>query len=319
MNDTDSQRSAQSPLNGPSPPLRLADLAFARAAGSPPTEGNEVRLLRDAAQNFPAWKEALAGARRTILFEMYIFANDATGREFVAILAERARAGVRVFVVVDWLGSWHDLSVWMPLREAGGSVRVFNPPHLASPIGWLVRDHRKAIVVDGEIAFVSGLCVSERWLGDPAHRLEPWRDTGISLRGPAVRTVERAFAEVYAACGDPLGDDIISKIEPDPAGDKRVHVIANAPSIAGTFRLDLLIAAIARRNLWLTDAYFVGTSAYVQALCSAARDGVDVRLLVPGSSDIPALSPLSRAQYRPLLEGGVRVFEWGGTMLHAKT
>ncbi len=99
----------------------------------------------------------------------------------------------------------------------------------------------------------------------------------------------------------------------------RLHVIANEPNLAGTFRMDLIIASIARRQLWLTDAYFVATSPYVQALRAAARDGVDVRLLVPGASDIPALSPLSRAQYRPLLEAGVRVFEWAGTMLHAKT
>jgi cardiolipin synthase len=99
----------------------------------------------------------------------------------------------------------------------------------------------------------------------------------------------------------------------------RLHVIANEPNLAGTFRMDLVIASIARRQLWLTDAYFVATSPYVQALRAAARDGVDVRLLVPGASDIPALSPLSRAQYRPLLEAGVRVFEWAGTMLHAKT
>lgn len=102
-------------------------------------------------------------------------------------------------------------------------------------------------------------------------------------------------------------------------GEARVHVIANRPDEAGTFRMDLVVASIARRELWLTDAYFVATAPYVHALCAAARDGVDVRLLVPGASDIPALTPLSRAQYRPLLEGGVRVFEWNGTMLHAKT
>ena len=99
----------------------------------------------------------------------------------------------------------------------------------------------------------------------------------------------------------------------------RLRVIAGAPNETGTYRLDLVIASLARRHLWLADAYFVGTSAYVQALAAAARDGVDVRLLVPGASDIPALSPISRAGYRPLLDAGVRVFEWNGTMLHAKT
>ena len=98
-----------------------------------------------------------------------------------------------------------------------------------------------------------------------------------------------------------------------------VRVVASMPNVAGLYRLDQLIAAVARQTLWLTDAYFVGTTSYVQALRAAAVDGVDVRLLVPGSSDIPIFVSLSRAGYRPLLEAGVRVFEWNGSMLHAKT
>src|SRR5689334_9695295 len=236
------------------------------------------------------------------------------------LLAERARAGVRVHVVVDWLGCWRALSLWRAVRDAGADVRVFNPPRISSPLGWLSRDHRKTIVVDGEVGFVSGLCVSERWLGNPKRRLEPWRDTGIEIRGPAIVALEQAFVRVFAASGAPL--DVEGFAQPGsipPAGSMRLHVIANEPNLAGTFRMDLVIASIARRQLWLTDAYLVATSPYVQALRAAARDGVDVRLLVPGASDIPALSPLSRAQYRPLLEAGVRVFEWAGTMMHAKT
>ena len=298
----------------------LAERAFARAAGSPATEGNAVRLLCDARENYPAWREALAKAQRYILFESYIVENDAIGREFAALLVERARAGIKVYVIVDWLGCWRALSLWKAVRDAGADVRVFNPPRLSSPLGWLSRDHRKTIVVDGEIGYVSGLCISERWLGNPKRRLEPWRDTGIEIRGPAVASLEQAFANVFGVCGDPIDASILTPVERmQPAGPMRLHVIANEPAVAGTFRMDLIIASIARRQLWLTDAYFVATSPYVQALRAAARDGVDVRLLVPGSSDIPALSPLSRAQYRPLLEAGVRVFEWAGTMLHAKT
>ena len=298
----------------------LAGLAMTRAAGAPASEGNAVRLLRDADENFPAWREAIEGAQRVILFECYIVANDTLGRSFAALLAQKARAGVKVFVMVDWLGSWPSLGMWTELREAGGDVRVFNPPRLMSPLGWLSRDHRKTIVVDGEVGFVSGLCVSERWLGDSKRKLEPWRDTGIEIRGPAVAALESAFAQVFATCGHPIADAMLTPPERIArAGDVRLHVIANEPQVAGTFRMDLIVASIARQNLWLTDAYFVGTTPYVQALCAAARDGVDVRLLVPGASDIPALSPLSRAQYRPLLEAGVRVFEWNGTMLHAKT
>ena len=298
----------------------LAERAFARAAGSPASEGNAVRLLCDARENYPAWREAIAAAKRYILFESYIVEDDAIGREFADLLAERARAGVVVHIIIDWLGCWRALSLWKDVRDAGGDVRVFNPPRLSSPLGWLSRDHRKTIVVDGEVGFVSGLCVSERWLGNPSRRLEPWRDTGIEIRGPAVAALEQAFVNVFAVCGDPLDATILTQPETiAAAGSMRLHVIANEPTVAGTFRMDLIVASIARRHLWLTDAYFVATSPYVQALRAAARDGVDVRLLVPGSSDIPALSPLSRAQYRPLLEAGVRVFEWSGTMLHAKT
>jgi len=298
----------------------LAERAFARAAGSPASEGNAVRLLCDARENYPAWREALERAQRFILFESYIVEDDAVGRQFAGILAERARAGVKVFVIVDWLGCWRALKLWRDVRDAGADVRVFNPPRLSSPLGWLSRDHRKTIVVDGEVGYVSGLCISERWLGNPRRRLEPWRDTGIEIRGPAVASMEEAFAAVFGTCGDRLDPAILTPPEQiTKAGNVRLHVIANEPTVAGTFRMDLIVASIARRQLWLTDAYFVATSPYVHALRAAAKDGVDVRLLVPGSSDIPALSPLSRAQYRPLLEAGVRVFEWSGTMLHAKT
>ena len=311
---------ANPPRVGGATLTEFAERAISRAAGAAALEGNAVWLLRDAAENYPAWKKAIAHAQQSIFFECYIVEDDAIGREFAALLTERARAGVSVSIIVDWLGSCRALSLWREAREAGADVRVFNPPHLASPLGWLSRDHRKTIVVDGEVGFVSGLCVSERWLGDPERRLEPWRDTGIEIRGPAIGALEHAFAQVFGTCGPPLDASLLTPPGTiAPAGDMHLHVIANEPDLAGTFRMDLVIASIARQQLWLTDAYFVATSAYVQSLRAAARDGVDVRLLVPGASDIPALSPLSRSQYRPLLEAGVRVFEWNGTMLHAKS
>ena len=299
---------------------KMGDRALERASGAPASTGNAVKLLLDAGQNFAAWLDAIRGAERTIFFESYIFADDATGKEFAEALAERARAGVYVCVVYDWLGSSRMRTLTAMMRAAGAHVRVFNPPQLDSPLGWFTRDHRKTIAIDGEVGYVSGLCVSARWLGDPAHQLEPWRDTGVELRGPAVADVEHAFAQVWDVCGDPLPSQYLTPADRiEPAGNARLRVIAGVPTAAATFRIDLVVASMARKRLWLTDAYFVATSAYVQALRAAAKDRVDVRLLVPGASDIPALSPLSRAQYRPLLESGVRVFEWNGTMLHAKT
>jgi len=300
----------------------LADQALSRTAGAPLVGGNAVRLLKDAGENFPAWLDAIHGAERSIFFESYIVADDATGREFRDALAARARAGVRVHVLHDWLGSTGRVlrQFWRPLEASGASVRAFNPPRFDSPLGWLSRDHRKSICVDGRIAFVSGLCVSRQWLGNPAKGKEPWRDTGIAIQGPAVADIERAFAQVWATTGAQLGDDDLTASESiPPAGDVSLRVVASAPATAGLMRLDQLIASIARTRLWLTDAYFFPITAYVQALCAAAKDGVDVRLLVPGVSDIPLISPMSRSAYRPLLESGVRVFEWNGTMLHAKT
>ena len=211
-------------------------------------------------------------------------------------------------------------SFWNHLSDGGVDVRCYNPPRWDSPLGWLSRDHRKTLTIDGKIGFVTGLCVGRMWTGVPEKNIEPWRDTGIEVLGPAVANIERAFANVWDMIGDDLPDDEIAKRETiEPAGDVELRVVASEPASAGMLRVDQLVATLAREKLWLTDAYYAGTTSYVQALRAAASDGVDVRLLVPNASDIPVLKPLSRAGYRPLLEAGVRVFEWNGTMLHAKT
>lgn len=305
-----------------SPVRLLAEQALSRAAGAPLVPGNRVRLLRDAAENYPAWLAAIGAARHVILFENYIIENDAAGHRFVAALTERARAGVAVRVVYDWFGGLGlgSRRLLEPLVEAGGEVRAFNPPSMGSPFGWLQRDHRKMMAVDGAVGYVSGLCVSQRWVGDTARGIGPWRDTGLEIVGPAVADVERAFAQVWATAGAPLpAAALTDRAAIARAGEVTLRVLANQPNVANLYRLDQLIAAMATRSLWLTDAYFVGLPAYVQALRAAAQDGVDVRLLVPGASNLFAVSTLSRAGYRSLLEGGIRVFEWNGPMLHAKT
>jgi cardiolipin synthase A/B len=297
-----------------------ADQLFSRASGAPQREGNRVVLLRDAAENYPAWLRAIEAAERTIHFEMYILHEDAQGRLFAEALLRKAAERVRVRLLYDWMGGFGKTSraFWNRLREGGVEVRCYNGPRFDRPLGWLSRDHRKTIVVDGTVAFVTGLCVGQAWVGDPSRQLDPWRDTGIELRGPAVADVEAAFADAWSAAGAPLPPEAAAS-PPPPAGDVPLRVVATVPNTAGLFRVDQLVAAMARERLWLTDAYYGGTAAYVEALRAAARDGVDVRLLVPGASDIPLVRLFSRAGYRPLLEAGVRVFEWNGTMIHAKT
>jgi cardiolipin synthase len=300
----------------------LADQAFSRAAGAPLLTGNTCRLLRDARENYPAWLEAISHATRRIHFECYIIHEDEIGREFAVALAAKAREGVRVRLIYDWLGALGAASrrLWRQMSDAGVEVRCFNPPRFDSPFGWLSRDHRKMLSVDGQVGFVTGLCVGKRWAGYPERNIEPWRDTGVEVRGPAVADIEMAFSQSWAACGSPLPEEeLIDRDSIPHAGKTLLRVIGGMPNTAGLYRLDYLVAALARRTLWLTDAYFVGTTTYIQSLASAARDGVDVRLLVPGSTDVPLMRALSRTGYRPLLEAGVRVFEWNGSMLHAKT
>jgi cardiolipin synthase len=312
------------PIKSSLPPTTsrlLAQQALSRAAGAPLIEGNAVELLIDAAANYDAWLLAIRGARHRVLLENYIIRDDEVGRRFRDALVERAQAGVMVAVVADWAGCLGQSrsTFWAPLRSASGEVRIFNPLQLGEPFGWISRDHRKLLVVDGVHGFLSGVCISAKWLGDASRQVPPWRDTGVALHGPAVTELEAAFVQSWNVIGSAL-----PALQPapgylEPAGSIALRVIATQPSTAGMYRLDQMIASMAHETLWLTDAYFVGIAPYVQALVAAARDGVDVRLLVPGSSDIPAVASMSRSGYRPLLKAGIRVFEWNGSMLHAKT
>ena len=307
----------------PRDPLALravADQVFSRTAGAPLVGGNRTRVLRDATENYPAWSEAIATARQSIHVEMYIIHRDEVGARFIAELAAKARQGVAVRLIYDWFGCGVGplLGLFTPLIRAGGEVRAFNPPVISNALGWLRRNHRKLIVVDGAVAFVSGLCVGLQWQGRPEKGLEPWRDTGIEIAGPVVAHAEDAFAESWRMCGGRETDIAVQHSDASP-GSVSLRLIPTEPFAGNLLRLDLLVTALARRSLWLTDAYFIGTGPYLESLRRAAADGVDVRLLVPQDSDVGWTVQAARSLYRPLLEAGVRIFEWNGTMVHAKT
>ena len=297
----------------------LAGQALSRAAGAPLVSGNRVQLLIDAEAHFRAWAALIESARHYLLLENYIIADDAVGRRFRDLLIARARAGVRVALIHDWFGTFGNAgrAFFAPLRAAGVEVRAFNRPRVESPLGWIGRDHRKLLVADGQVGSISGVCLAAKWLGDPARGIAPWRDSGVLIAGPAVADIEAAFRDSWAGLGAPL--PFAAAPTPAPCGEVALRVIATLPAHGAMYRLDSLIAAMATRSLWISDAYFVGIPTYVRGLAAAAADGVDVRLLVPGSNNLPAVGALSRAGYRPLLEAGIRVFEWNGSMMHAKT
>jgi cardiolipin synthase len=285
-------------------------------------DGSQPSIFVRSFSPITTWLEAIGAAQHYVHFESYILREDETGQMFADAFLAKAREGVRVRLIYDWMGGFGKTSraFWQRLRAGGVDVRCYNPPRLDAPFGWLSRDHRKMLAVDGHVGFVTGLFVGRMWVGVSEAQIEPWRDTGVEVRGPAVADIAHAFAHVWALLGEPLpAYEVVRRDALAPVGATALRVVASMPATAGLFRLDQLVAALARKRLWLTDAYYAGTTAYVQALRAAAQDGVDVRLLVPNGTDIPLLTPLSRAGYPPLLEAGVRVFEWNGTMLHAKT
>ncbi|HSK73594.1 MAG TPA: phospholipase D-like domain-containing protein, partial [Pyrinomonadaceae bacterium] len=302
--------------------LEFIEQSFDRVTGSQLITGNDVRLLKDAAENYPAWLAAIENAEDRILFESYIIHEDRQGAIFADALIKKAKEGVDVKLIYDWMGGFGKTSMryWRHLKKNGVDVRCYNPPKFTDPLAVFSRDHRKSLIVDGKVAFISGLCVGQDWVGKPEKEIPAWRDTGVEIRGAAVAEAEFAFSQIWAEMGPPLNSERLSRREDfENTGNIALRVVDSVPSSSYIYRIDQILAAGVRETMWLTDAYFVGVPSYLQSIKDAAQDGVDVRILVPQSTDIALIRDTTRSTYRPLLEAGVRVFEWNGSMVHAKT
>lgn len=297
------------------------DRALARASDAPLREGNRLVLLKDGPRTYEDWLAEISRAERWVHLENYIFRADEVGYRFAEALCEKAAEGVRVRVLYDWFGCLDTpRSFWRRLRDAGVEVRAVNPPTLGTPLGVVRRDHRKLLGVDGTYASTGGVCISEGWLVRSPETGWPYRDTAVSVRGPAVADLERAFAGAWDETGQPLPEEERSDAaDVSPAGDEAVRIVIQEPRKMRTLRMLQLLTAGVERRLWITDAYFLSMTILTQSLMSAARDGVDVRVLVPSTNDLPWIGALSRTGYRQFLQAGVRIFEYGGPMIHAKT
>ncbi len=299
--------------------LRPIEAAINRAAAARPVPGNRVTLLVDGAGTYEAMLTRIAGARRWIHLENYIIRDDGVGRRFAEALAARARDGVAVRVLYDWLGSMGtSRRYWRDLRRAGVEVRSFNPPHLLQVFANLSRNHRKLLVTDGTGAVTGGQCIGDEWIGDPSRGLEPWRDTGVEITGPAATALDAAFEQTWRVSGG-----VVPAAEHRPevpaAGGAEIRVLVGEPGRERAYRTLEYLTAGSIQRLWITDAYLVPPPRLAQALVDAAQDGADIRLLVPGTSDIAVVRNLTRIGYRRLLRAGIRIYEWDGPMLHAKT
>jgi cardiolipin synthase A/B len=207
------------------------DRALARTSDAPLREGNRLELLKNGPHTYDDWVAAIASARRWVHLDNYIFQNDDTGQRFAGALAEKASAKVRVRVLYDWFGCMDvPRSFWRGFRDAGVEVRAVNPPTLGAPLGAIRRDHRKLLAVDGEYASTGGVCISDGWLVRSPETGLPYRDTAVSVLGPAVADVERAFAGVWDETGKPLPAEERPRAEDIPAaGEEPVRVVVQEP------------------------------------------------------------------------------------------
>ena len=300
---------------------------------SPLSIGNEVTLLQDGPATYAAMFAAIRNAQDHINLESYIVEDDEIGREFAGLLLEQQARGVQVNVIYDSVGGFGTPKAFFArLREGGIAVLEFNPVNpLAAKGPWLInnRDHRKLLVVDGRTAFVGGINISSVYSsgsvlgssGDGAVSKIAWRDTHVQIDGPVVAELQKLFIGTWEK---QRGDQLAAK-NYFPAlkasGNDIVRAIGSTPDDPYSLMYLTLISAIgnAEKQVYLTHAYFVPDVQLVKSMTDAAGRGVDVKLILPGHSDSSATYYAGRSHYSTLLEGGVKIYERGGALLHSKT
>jgi cardiolipin synthase A/B len=298
---------------------------FLRSMGSllgpPIVPGNRITALCNGDEIFPAMLDTIRGARKTICFETFIYWSGSIGREVAEALSERARAGVKVHVMLDWVGANRiDESLVEMMTEAGVEVVRYHPLRWYNVGRLNNRTHRKLLVVDGRVGFTGGVGIADEWLGhaqDPDH----WRDSHYRLEGPAVAHMQAAFMDNWMeTCGQVLhGDDYFPALQ--PVGPHPAQLFkSSADDGSESVRLMYLLSiAAAERSVRLANSYFVPDSLAVRSLVEAQRRGVRVEIIVPGRYiDQKMVRRASRALWGPLLEAGIAIYEYQPTMYHVK-
>lgn len=292
-----------------------------RLIGVAATEGNELTVLRNGDEIFPAMLAAVREARHTIDMMTFVYWRGEIAREFAAALAERARAGLRVRLLLDGFGSrLIEQDLLRDMADAGVVVSWFRKPLWISPLKQNHRCHRKVLLVDECVAFTGGVGIAEEWCGD-ARGPHEWRDTHVRVRGPAVDGVSAAFAQNWAECHAELFDERDRFVEHEAQGGAVVQVVRGSASFGWQDMQTLLRVVLesAEEHVRLATAYFAPDDFFTELLCDTARRGVRVELLLPGAYTDKRVSRVAgRDRYARLLAAGVRVWEYQPTMLHTK-
>jgi cardiolipin synthase len=318
--------SPDQPLERPVPhAYGIRDPQFRRTMdqllGRPIVPGNRVTALLNGDAAFPAMLEAIRSARRSVNLESYIFWSGEIATAFADALSERARAGVPVHVVVDWLGSKKiDDALVERMRKAGVTVVKYRPLRWYTLDRFNNRTHRKLLIVDGRVGFTGGIGIADLYRGH-AQDEEHWRDSQFRIEGPAVAELQAAFLDNWLETGNPLLDGPAYFPALDSVGPELGQAVISSPG-GGTENLRLmfmLAIASAERSILISNAYFVPNTLAVEMLVAARRRGVDVEIIVPGPvNDAKLVERASRAKWGPLLEAGVRIYEYQPTMFHTK-
>ncbi|MEU3504657.1 phospholipase D-like domain-containing protein [Streptomyces hundungensis] len=292
-----------------------------RLIGVAATEGNELVALRNGDAIFPAMLEAVRGAEHTVDMMTFVYWRGQIARDFAAALAERARAGVRVRLLLDGFGAKEiEQQLLDEMDAAGVHVAWFRKPLWLSPLKQNHRCHRKALIVDEHTAFTGGVGIAQEWCGN-ARNPDEWRDTHVKVRGPAVDGIAAAFAQNWAECHEDLYDERDRFIEHAQPGTSIVQVVRGSASFGWQDMQTLMRVMLtsAERRFRLATAYFAPDTYFVDLLCATARRGVTVEIVLPGPhTDQRACQLAGQHHYTKLLEAGISIFQYQPTMMHAK-
>nr|WP_109370573.1 MULTISPECIES: cardiolipin synthase [unclassified Massilia] len=289
--------------------------------GPPLVEGNKVEVLLNGDQIFPAMLKAIREAKKTITFETYIYWSGAIGREFTEALSERARAGVKVHVLLDWIGSMKISDTEMDqMRQAGVQLHRYH-----KPVWWKLarlnnRTHRKLLIVDGRIGFTGGVGIADKWRGH-AQDEDHWRDSHFRVEGPVVGQMQAVFNDNWTKATGKVLDGEAYFPALTAKGDMPAQMFSSSITGGGESMHLMYLMAItaARRTIHLSNSYFVPDELAVKALVAAAKRGVDVRIITPGKIiDSDVVRAASRERWGELLAAGVKMAEFQPTMYHVK-
>lgn len=308
----------------PASPTPVRSVQFreemAAVVGSGWVGGNRIETLNNGDEIFGAMLRGIRSARKTITFETFVFENGDVPRAFVDALAERARAGVKVHVILDAVGASKSLFYWQELENAGVDLVIYHPPWWLDVTRNNHRSHRKLLVVDGKVGFIGGVGVADYWKGD-ASTPEEWREVHYRVEGPVVAQLQGAFQDNWMNARKELLLGAEYYPAPVRAGAVTASAFTSSPLRGrGTLEvMNLLAIASARESLDIINAYFLPDRIMVDALCAAARRGVRVRIIMPGPHmDQKMVERQSKKRWKKLLEAGVHLYKYQPTMIHTK-